>query len=210
MRPSLRCTDRFTAIGAKKQHTRALSGRPARWCPTPSIRPECLLHTRRRVLSRECSRHGFRDPPSGGTGGGGARTAIILSFIVVTGACVFPSVVPSSHVRLLVGGVAPCRRPSPVPAVSRFPFSDFDSHPSSILARISPVFSTDSGLPLGSVEPASANVERVSTGIVETVRARVMGACKSDETSPHRQHTRGPTGVRKTRQSSHAGSGQLP
>ena len=39
-------------------------------------------------------------------------------------------------------------------------------------------------MPLGSVEPASANVERVSTGIVETVRARVMGACKSDETSP--------------------------
>ena len=71
MRPSLRCTDRFTAIGAKKQHTRALSGRPARWCPTPSIRPECLLHTRRRVLSRECSRHGFRDPPSGGCRGRG-------------------------------------------------------------------------------------------------------------------------------------------
>ena len=40
-------------------------------------------------------------------------------------------------------------------------------------------------MPLGSVELASANVERVSTGIVETVRARVMGACKSDETSPH-------------------------
>ena len=58
----------------------------------------CLLHTRRRVLSRECSRHGFRDPPSGGKGGGGARTAIILSFIVVTAGVTVFSVVPSSHV----------------------------------------------------------------------------------------------------------------
>ena len=59
-----------------------------------------------------------------------------------------------------------------------------------------------STMPLGSVEPACANVERVSTGIVETVRARVMGACKSDETSRPRllSTRREDTGLRKTAQ----------
>ena len=54
-------------------------------------------------------------------------------------------------------------------------------------------------MPLGSVELASANVERVSTGIVETVRARTRDAKvmrRPDPDSTRREDT----GLRKTAQ----------